>query len=69
MLSILLLNCSRHGDFGSNLVDSSKILVAMVTKMVLTWRVDFESYQLKVTNNGKNGLKLELSWKLLLIID
>ncbi len=39
-LSILLLNFSRQaGDFSSNLVASSKILVAMATKMVLTWRV------------------------------
>ena len=29
----------QAGDFGSNLVASSKILVAMATKMVLTWRV------------------------------
>ena len=41
MLSIFLLNFSRQaGDFCFNLVASSKILVAMVTKMVLTWRVD-----------------------------
>ena len=40
-LSILLLNFSRQaGDCCSNLVASSKILVAMATKMVLTWRVD-----------------------------
>ena len=40
MLSILLLNSSRQaGDFGSKLVASSKILVAMATNMVLTWRV------------------------------
>ncbi len=39
-LSILLLNFSREaGEFGSNLVASSKILVAMATKMVLTWRI------------------------------
>ena len=39
-LSILLLNCSRHaGDLGPNVVASSKILVAMATKMVSTWRV------------------------------
>ena len=40
MLSIILLNFSRQtGDFGSNLVASSKVLVAMATKTVLTWRV------------------------------
>ena len=38
-LSILVLNFSRQaGDFHSNLVASSKILVAMLTKKVLTWR-------------------------------
>ena len=51
MLSILLLNFSRQaGDFCSNLVASSKLLVAMATKMVLTWRV--------VSVSGKSvGLK------------
>ncbi len=39
-LSILLLNFGRQADdFGSNLVATSKILVAMATEMVLTWRV------------------------------
>ena len=40
-LSILLLdNFSRlAGDCCSNLIATSKMLVAMVTKMVLTWRV------------------------------
>ncbi len=42
MLSIPRLNFScQGGDFGSNLVAGSKILVAMVTKMVLTWRFVF----------------------------
>ena len=30
----------RPGDFGFKLVASSKIQVAMATKMVATWRVD-----------------------------
>ena len=39
-LSILLLNFSRQaGDFGCNLVASYEMLVAMATKIVLTWRV------------------------------
>ncbi len=41
MLSTLLLNFSRQaGDFGSNVVSSSKNLDVMATKMVLTWRVE-----------------------------
>ena len=52
MVSILLLNFSHQaGDLGSNLVASSKILVAMATKMVLTWRVGWEAVQLALTKS------------------
>ncbi len=44
---VMFLNFSRQaGDFGSNLVATSKISVVMAIQMVLTWRVVSSDRQL-----------------------
>ncbi len=64
MLSILLLNFSRQaGDLGSNLAASYKILVAMATKMVLTWRVELVCLHAREMSvvNPKNSMAVTSS--------